>query len=339
MDKEMKLQPPQSYIARPVRMEDVQSAVDLYNAYSQALYGINQESVDNTLDWWKGKQFNNETDSQLVLTPEGQAAGYIEFIDLAEPHVHLASWACVHPDHKRRGIGTYLLAWLEERARQNLGRSPAETRVSLWQSQYEADRDCHPLFMAAGFTPVRSYWNMRIDMEAVPAVPAPPEAIIIRGMRVSQEEKEVVRTIQDSFKDHWGVVAEPFERFYARFMDLAGRGENFDPSLWFVAMDGDEMAGVCICKPHVPEDVTMGYVNTLGVRRSWRKKGLGLALLRHAFSQFYRRGMEKVSLMVDSDSLTGAVKLYERAGMRVVRSSILYEKELRPGKELGTNTL
>jgi mycothiol synthase len=330
---------PQPYIARPVQMEDVQVVVDLSNAYSQALLGIDQETVDSTLHWWNGQEFHIETDTRLVLTQEGQAAGYIEFIDLAEPHVHLASWACVHPDHKGRGIGAYLLAWLEERARQSLGRSPEGSRVTLLQSQYEVDQDCRPLFISAGFTPVRTLWNMRIDMEAAPPAPEQPQGIFIRSVRVGQEEREVARTLQDSFKDHWSTVEEYFENYYARFMEQAGSRENYDPSLWFVAMAGEEIAGAIICRPHVPEDVGQGFVNMLGVRRSWRKQGLGLALLRHAFGEFYRRGTRKVSLMVDSDSLTGASKLYRRAGMQVMRSRVIFEKELRPGIELGKNSL
>jgi len=104
-------------------------------------------------------------------------------------------------------------------------------------------------------------------------------------------------------------------------------------------MADGEMAGVCICRPHVPEDEAMGSVGPLGVRLSWRNQGLGLALLRYAFSEFYRRSTPRVSLMVDAGSLTGAAKLYERVGMRVVRSTILFEKELRPGKELGTSKI
>jgi len=88
----MEIKPPQPYTARPVRMDDAQATVDLLNAYSQALLGINQETVDSTLHWWKSEGFDIETDTQLVLTPTGQAVAYIEFVDMAEPHVHLNSW-------------------------------------------------------------------------------------------------------------------------------------------------------------------------------------------------------------------------------------------------------
>ena len=77
----------------------------------------------------------------------------------------------------------------------------------------------------------------------------------------------------------------------------------------------------------------------LSVRRPWRRKGLGMALLYHSFGEFYRRGTRKVGLDVDSQNLTGATRLYERVGMRVNRQYDSYEKELRPGIELSTQSL
>ncbi len=80
-------------------------------------------------------------------------------------------------------------------------------------------------------------------------------------------------------------------------------------------------------------------VETLGVRRAWRDCGLGKALLLHAFGAFHRRGKHAVRLYVDSQNLTGATRLYERAGMHVERELVDYEKELRPGIELARQSL
>jgi ribosomal protein S18 acetylase RimI-like enzyme len=80
----------------------------------------------------------------------------------------------------------------------------------------------------------------------------------------------------------------------------------------------------------------MGWVDVLGVRRKWRQRGLGLALLLHSFAALRRMGAERVGLGVDSGSLTGATRLYTRAGMKLDREVALYELELRPGRELGT---
>jgi ribosomal protein S18 acetylase RimI-like enzyme len=83
----------------------------------------------------------------------------------------------------------------------------------------------------------------------------------------------------------------------------------------------------------------MAWVHSLGVKRPWRRQGIALAMLRHTFGEFYRRGIHKVGLGVDGQSLTGATRLYEKAGMHPVYEETLYEKELRPGVELATQSL
>lgn len=87
------------------------------------------------------------------------------------------------------------------------------------------------------------------------------------------------------------------------------------------------LAAVCLCELVAGR----GVVNVFGVRRAYRRQGLELALLRHAFGAFYGRGVREVSLSVDADSTTGAPQLYAHAGMRPVKSFVRYEKELRPG--------
>ncbi len=87
------------------------------------------------------------------------------------------------------------------------------------------------------------------------------------------------------------------------------------------------------------EDPKIGWVESIGVRRPWRRRGLALALLHHSFLTFYHRGQESVGLSVDASSLTGATRLYEKAGMHVVRRLDNYEKELRPGTDISVQAI
>jgi mycothiol synthase len=81
-----------------------------------------------------------------------------------------------------------------------------------------------------------------------------------------------------------------------------------------------------------------GWVDVVGVRRPWRNRGLGLALLRHAFAEYHRRGVRKVGLSVDAESVTSAPRLYGRAGMSVKSSYVIYVKELRSGVDLAARS-
>jgi ribosomal protein S18 acetylase RimI-like enzyme len=74
-----------------------------------------------------------------------------------------------------------------------------------------------------------------------------------------------------------------------------------------------------------------GVAHLLGVRRAWRRRGLGLALLRDSFRRFRESGETVVALGVDTENATGAVRLYEHAGMRVLWRADVWEKELRAG--------
>jgi len=98
-------------------------------------------------------------------------------------------------------------------------------------------------------------------------------------------------------------------------------------------------AGMTLNYAVTEDDPEMGWVHTVGVRRPWRRRGLGLALLQTAFCALYKCGKTRAGPGVDADSLTGATRLYERAGMYIERSYLGYELELRPGKTLSKQEL
>ena len=129
-----------------------------------------------------------------------------------------------------------------------------------------------------------------------------------------------------------------FEDELENFRTFWRTNEKFDSTLYFLALDGDEVAGVSLCYPSADDDPDMGWVGSLGVRRPWRRTGLGLALLQRSFREFHQRGRHKVGLGVDAQNLTGATRLYTKAGMRPdpLWQTSVFEKELRAGKELRT---
>lgn len=109
--------------------------------------------------------------------------------------------------------------------------------------------------------------------------------------------------------------------------------------MWYLAEKDGEIAGACLNMLSRVEDPEMGWVSQLGVRRAYRKQGLGLALLRIAFREFARRGKKRVGLGVDTGSLTGALKLYETAGMHPAREMHSYFKVIRQGVDLATQAV
>lgn len=144
----------------------------------------------------------------------------------------------------------------------------------------------------------------------------------------------------EAFRDHWGFVEEPFEQRLEVWQSwIESLGDAHDPSLWFIAHDGDQIAGLGLFSTQIAGDKTRSYVDSLSVRPAYRKRGIAIALLRHGFGELHRRGYAAVELDMDSENLTGALRLYERAGMRVIRRTINYEKVLREGEDLVTRQL
>ncbi len=191
-----------------------------------------------------------------------------------------------------------------------------------------------------GLQPIRHSWTMLIDFDSAPALPDMPAGITIRTHRHPQDLPLTYQAVRDSFQDHFGYVDEPFEQGLERWRHYVEGDEKFDENLWFLAIDSSTgaVAGISLCRIEAHHDSEQGWVSTLGVCRPYRRNGLGLALLQYSFAELWNRGKQKVGLGVDASSLTGATRLYEKAGMYVDRQMTLYEKELRPGVEISTTT-
>jgi GNAT superfamily N-acetyltransferase len=232
------------------------------------------------------------------------------------------------------GLGTYLIRWAIQRAHHVIEKVPADARVAVRSYSEQKWTPAINLFEAHQYTPIRHFFQMRIDMDAPPPTPIWPEGISLQNCRIPDDLEPYFRAVDEAFQDHFGHVDEPFEQAFEQFKHRRLRDEGFDPNLWFQAMDGDQVAGFCLGRKWGWESKEHGYINLLGVRRPWRKRGLGLALLHHIFNVYWGRGQKSVSLGVDADSLTGAVRLYEKAGMHVHRQYTTYELEIRPGIEL-----
>jgi mycothiol synthase len=178
---------------------------------------------------------------------------------------------------------------------------------------------------ARGYREIRGSWTMEIEFGVeAPAEPVVPDGIDLRPYRHPQDEAAVYEALQEAFEDHWGSHPVSIETW--RGFTVEHR--TFDPDLWLVAWAGDEVAGASLNYPQKPDDPGYGWIGTLGVRPAFRRRGVGEALLRRSFAALHARGLRTVRLSVDAQSTTGATRLYERAGMGVIRQSNTWERSL-----------
>lgn len=330
---------PEHLSVRPTRLDDADGVAQLINDYNMALVGQQDADPNELRTDWQGPNFNLETDSIVVTTREGQIVGTITVWNAMPPYVRVWAWGCTHPDYHGQGIGTYLVRWAEERARQDIDKAPSDALVTIGTDFYHFQEEPKSLLINEGYALTRHFWQMKIDLTAQPPAPEFGPNITIRTLADGVPLRELVAAFDESFEDHWGHVPVPLENLLERWEHWLAHDPDQDPTMWYAAMDGDQIAAVCLCSAKTTEDPEMGYVNILGVRRGWRKQGLGLALLHLAFGEFYQRGKASVGLGVDASSLTGATRLYERAGMRVNKQWDFYRKTLRDGIDLSTQSV
>ncbi len=334
-----KIQLPAGFTTRPATMDDIPATVEMYNLWAEDALGYKDISEEEVRNEWESPDFDPEKNARLVFAPDGTLAGYAEAWTEAATPVRPWLWARVHPEYQNLGLGTTLTQWAESFASHVLEKLPAHLRVCYELGVDNRVGDAKELFKNLGYSHIRSYYQMRIQMDSPPPVPRWADDLVLKPFDPARDLEAIYLADVDSFKDHHGYIAEPFEVGFPRYRHHFIETENYDPTLWFIAWDGDEIAGINICRPYSPEDEKMGWVSTLGVRRPWRRRGLGLRLLQHSLVEFYRRGNRLVGLGVDAKSLTGALDLYKKAGMSVYSQFDKYEKEIRAGEEISVQSI
>jgi len=274
------------------------------------------DGFDPTIDAFLG-----ELDGRVV------AVGDVRYVRRDDAHTYMVSGA-VHPDERRRGIGRALLGLLEARAIERLGTLPDDEPVWIDTWMPDANVGFTALMRDEGYEPTRHFFEMlKTDLDAAVEV-ALPAGLELRPV-VPADMRRIFDAEAEAFQDHWGRRDWSDEIFAEHLAD-----PDLDPTLWRVAWDGDEVAGVVttfiIADENAALGVQRGWLAHVSVRRPWRRRGLAAALIVSACVGLRERGMAEAALGVDAESLTGALGLYERLGFVVRRRATSWRRPLRP---------
>ena len=323
---------------------DAPTVADLKRAVDVARDGESDVTPAQIVEEWALPRLVPDEDVWLVETSSGEVVGYA-LVWMEDPPSVFVAEQTVHPGHRGHGLGELLLELCESRAADAAGRAVdaagravdaaggavdaagraaggAATNLGVWT--HEDDTARRALYERHGFRYVRTFLRLDVDLAEAPAAAVWPLGIAARRFRRRRDEAAVHAASEEAFRDHWRPDSMDLDEW------LAFRFErpDLDLDLWWVAWDGEEVAGSLLAF----ESPLGGYIDTLSVRRPWRGRGLGRALLLEAFAELRRRGLPRAYLGVDSENPTGAMGLYESVGMLPKRGAhLVYEKDLPGG--------
>jgi mycothiol synthase len=322
------------YQVRPASFDDLPQVVAMFNAAEVERTGAGDWSIEFIRQNWGDPGFELATSTRLVAAPDGSIVGLVELWDDIDPPATPWIGLRVHPQWHSAGIGCALVAWVLETSKRALDRLPADARLAPKIAAPATHRPSIELFDSMGMTPCRYSWRMLIDLQEAVPEPQWPAGIQVRTLRYPEDLEATYRAEQEAFEEHWGYVKSSFEEGFKQWKNQRFEASGLKPELWFLALEGDQIAGQINCMERAPMDAAKGWIHTLGVRKAYRRRGIGQALLLHTFRALQQQGVPAAYLFVDAANKTGATRLYQRVGMRVELEITYYELELRPGREL-----
>jgi ribosomal protein S18 acetylase RimI-like enzyme len=232
----------------------------------------------------------------------------------------------------RQGIPAAMLAWLEQRQREIFAELVA-AGVFTAGAEHSSDAFVEvgetgrlEVLVGRGYTEVRRGYHM-IRPLSEPVIETPLPAGLEVRPAIIEHLRQIWDANQEAFRDHWGYIQSGEQDFQAWLED-----PELDLSYYQVAWEGDQVAGMVLAfiNPHENEEYRRkrGYTEGIAVRRPWRRQGLARALLTRAMRVLKEAGMEEAALGVDTQNLSGALRLYESVGFRVQRYSLFLRKPL-----------
>jgi mycothiol synthase len=307
-----------SLIFRRPMTDDAPQTLQLFIRCDIAEYGEPDSDLEDIQHEWG--QIDLSRDAWLAFRPDGVLVGYAAVLPWG---ADLRYDIHVDPSWQDGTLGRALLERCEERGlalTAERGKEP-DRQVRAYVAHVN-DRD-RQTFEQAGWRPGKYITQMQIDLDQPLPDPRWPAGVAVRSPILGQDERPIYELIQAAFHQP-GRQPQEFEDWRTALM----RPELFDPALWHLAIAKGEIVGVSLSFPYE----SMGWVRQLGVRESWRRQGIGAALLRHTFGEFKRRGFEKVGLTVESKR-PAAFHFYQEVGMKPFRQYDEYLKRMTEGAE------
>lgn len=231
----------------------------------------------------------------------------------------------VDPAWQGRGIEQSLIRWGEARAKHYAAVLPEGEHGFMVVNCRQTDQLRLEILESMGYSISRYYHTMSRPLNDLPQSPL-PEGITVRPV-LPKHIKQIWDAGTEAFMDEYGATDEPEDSFHHY-----SSNPEFQPLLWQVAWDGDEVVGSVMNFISMPEneleDRRRGYTEGISVRKKWRGRGIARALICRSMAMFKALNMDEVALTADTENPTGAMGLYLGLGYQPYRTVLELKKNM-----------
>lgn len=326
------------FILRPCTLADAPQVVEVINMSTALTIGVKQAVVDNVGNIRLAHYVSPTSEKVVVTNAQNEIVGFA-YCAKTERGIISEVGGAVHADYWGQGVGSMLVAWAERRASAFAQPAPPGIRTVLQTNLYADESEAIELFADRGFMKVREWAHLVIELDAPPSLRPIAGDLVIQAMDLDNDWGIVGPAMEAAFADHWGTISVPF-------MDAEGESqapsadesedESYSnaPGFCFIVLSEQTVIGGILCNTKLVERSDTGRIGSLFVRPMYRRQGVGRVLMLAAFDAFWKNGIKRIITDTDVESFTGAPKFYASLGMQPYRREYLYEKEIRPGKEV-----
>lgn len=330
----------ENFRLRQYKPSDVQAVVNVINAASMQTLGFPRAVADAVGKLWAYKFIPYTSEKIVAVDNQDKVVGYAFFVN--DDNIATEMGGTVHPKYWNQGIGPSLIEWAETRAVAASQNAPDEVKTVLQTSLFDNEQDAQKLFKAQGFSPVREWVHLVIEMNKPPVIPSLPSNFVLREMDLDNDWDIVGPALDEAFIDHWGNILDGSFNAVEKSQtenEVEPEQPTDDsysnaPGYCFIVLDGKTVAGGILCNAKLVERNDTGRVGSIFVRPAYRKRGIARSLMLAAFDAFWKNGFRRVITDTDANSFTNSTKLYTGLGMEPYRREITFEKEIRAGREV-----
>jgi len=272
---------------------------------------------------------NSNPEKDMIFAEiNGDAIAYsrIENWQEKDPNDRIYSFFIhILPDWRNQGIEEALIHWCEARLEKISQEHPHDSKRFFQTYNNDTKTDHHDILVSQGYEAARFSIEMSRRLDKIPEAEL-PDGIEVRPVR-DEDTYKIWRASIEAFHDHWG-FAEPKDEDFVSYKG----SKYFQPELWQVAWDGDEVVGSVM--NYIEHDYNQklhrkrGWTEEISTRREWRQRGIARALIVRSMYMHKAKGMTEVALNVDTNNPTGALKLYQSLGYEKNKTYITYRKTM-----------